>query len=116
MGGLASFGLERFEDEYVGGTKTLVTRGMVPSAHCTGLESLRSMATGWVVRCGEAAPRRVVGELPDSAHTHLLVSPIHRQVGCAESTCFLDWEKGWACGCRIGVESERPKEKIPTQD
>ncbi len=58
MGGLASFGLERFEDESVGGTKTLVTRGMVPSAHCTGLESLRSMATGWVVRCGDNGPAR----------------------------------------------------------
>ncbi len=62
----------------------------MPTAHCGSFELLRNVFLGWVVRCGEAAPRGVVGELPDSAHTHLLVSPIHRQVGCAKSTHFLD--------------------------
>ena len=67
--------------------------------------------------CGDTAPRGVVGELPDSAHTHLSVCPIHRQVGCAKPTDFLGMGKtGWHAAVAVEWKSERPKKKIPTQD
>jgi len=52
-----------------------------------------------------------VGELPDSAHTHLLVCPVHRQVGCAKSTCFIGMGREGHAAVVAEWESERSKKK-----
>jgi len=98
------------------GTKTPVTSELVPPAHCPALSGPAVFL--WVRWCaaGTTAPRGAVGELPDSAPTHLLVCPIHRQVGCAKPIALWEWEEGGLRRCRMEWNSERPRKKNAKED